>query len=429
MLKYFIQLEPLTENPVLRRNFVLNIIDGGVFALGMSLISHQTILPVFVKNIGGTNIAVGMIPVLWMIGFHFPQIFFAHLAQRLSYKKKLMLETGFIQRIPFLILALFTFFIIADIPAGYALFVFFLMFTIAAIGGSVHLPVWFDLISKITPVTTRGRLFGYRAIVGGILGIGGGWLAMMILDSVSYPANFASLFLLAFIIMMISFYALTKLKEEHPTTLSAHQNLKQNIRNIPSILLHEHNFRNFLIADAFIIIGATANAFYTVHAFDKFSLTDSYAGIFTMVMMISTIISSFIIGSLADNFGHRINLIISSLVTVIACIFALTAANVYIYLVVFIISAFTINVTIISRLTLVVEMCTDSERPTFIALTNMITSPFVLSGILGGWLANRMGYDILFYGAGLSAAIATLWLLFKVREPRTLNRDSFKTNT
>ncbi len=421
MLKHFLQLEPLTHSPVLRRNFVLNIIDGGLFALGMSLISHQTILPVFVKNIGGTNIAVGMIPVLWMLGFHFPQIFFAHLAQRVSFKKKLMLETGFIQRIPYFILALFTFFIIADIPAAYALLVFFVMFTITAIGGSLHLPVWFDLVSKITPVTTRGRLFGYRAIVGGILGIGGGWLAMMILDAVTYPVNFALLFLLAFIIMMISFYVLTKLKEEQPTAPSAHQNLKQNIRNIPSILLHAHNFRNFLIADACIIIGSTANAFYTVHAFEKFSLADSYAGIFTMVMMVSTIISSFIIGLLADNFGHRINLIIASVATVIVCIFALTATSVYIYLVVFFISAFTINVTIISRLTLVVEMCNDSERPTFIALANMLTSPFVLSGILAGWFANRIGYDIIFYGAGLSAAIAALWLLLKVHEPRTID--------
>jgi MFS family permease len=420
MLKHFVHIKPLTSNPALRRNFIFNIIDGGIFALGMSLISQQTILPIFVKNIGGTNIAVGLIPVFWMLGFNFPQIFFAHFAQRLEFKKRLMLETGLIQRLPYLVLSIVSFFIISEMSASLALLIFFILFTVAAVGGSVHLPVWFDLISKITPVTIRGRLFAYRSILGGIFGIGGGWVAMVILGSVNYPSNFALLFLLAFIIMMISFYALTRLKEEKPTIPSVTQDLIQNIRSIPSILAHEHNFRNFLIADALIITASTANAFFTVHAFERFFLEDSYAGVFTIIMMISTIVSSIILGLIADNFGHRLNLIIAAVGTGFACIFALAAGSVYVYLIVFFISAFTINVTIISRLSIVVEMCTESERPTFIALTNMLTSPFVVSGIVGGWIANRYGYDYVFYAAGFCAFIAAVWLTRKVREPRNV---------
>ncbi len=422
MLKQIVRVAPSSLNPPSRRNFTLNVIDGGVFALGMSLISHQTILPVFIKNIGGTNIAVGLIPVVWMLGFNFPQIFFAHMAQRVEYKKKLMLETGLIQRLPYLILAIVTFLVIADMSATPALFIFFFMFTVAALGGSVHLPVWFDIISKITPVTARGRLFAYRSIAGGILGVGGGWLAMVILRTIAYPANFALLFILAFGIMMISFYVLTRLQEENPTKPSSTQHLLQNIRNIPAILKHEINFRNFLIADALVITASTANAFFTVHAFDTFRLDDSYAGLFTMVMMISTILSSMLLGVIADTFGHRLNLIIAAIGTIIACAFALTAPNVYVYLIVFFISAFTINVVVISRLSIVVEMCTESERPTFIALTNMLTSPFVLSGVAAGWVANEFGYDVVFFASGFCAIIAATWLAFKVREPRRFNR-------
>jgi MFS family permease len=427
MFKRLLHPEALSESPVLPRNFTLNIIDGGLFALGMSIISQQTILPIFVKNIGGTNIAVGLIPVLWMLGFNFPQIFFAHIAQRMEYKKKFMLETGLIQRLPYLGLAIVSYLVIADISSTAALLVFFTLFTVTAIGGSVHLPVWFDLISKITPVTVRGRLFAYRSITGGILGIGGGWLAMFILGRVSYPANFALLFFLAFIIMMVSFYVISQIREERPTPPSSTQDLKKNIRNIPAILINENNFRNYLIADALLIIAASANAFYTVHAFDKFFLEDLYAGLFTIVMMVSTILSSIVLGLVADNFGHRLNVIISALGTVIACVFALLASNVYIYLIVFFISAFTINVLVISRLSIVVEMCNESERPTFIALTNMLTSPFVLSGVLGGWIANVFGYNIIFYAAGFCALTAGIWLLIKVKEPR--NEQAWQLHT
>jgi MFS family permease len=418
MVKHFVNLEPLSETPSRRRNFLLNVLDGGIFALGMSLISQQTILPVFVKNIGGTNIAVGLIPVLWMLGFNFPQIFFAHFAQRVEFKKKLMLETGLIQRVPYLILAIVSYFIIADMSPAVALLIFFFMFTVAAMGGSVHLPVWFDLISKITPVTVRGRLFAYRSILGGLLGIGGGSLAMIILGRVAFPQNFALLFALAFIIMMFSFLALTRLKEERPTSTGAPRDMRQNIRAIPAILRGHGNFRNYLIADALIIVASTANAFYTVHAFEKYILEDTFAGLFTIVMMVSTILSSVLLGLIADTFGHRLNLIIASIGTVVACGLALTAPSVFVYLIVFFISAFTINVTVISRLSIVVEMCNESERPTYIAMTNMLTSPFVLSGVLGGWIADRIGYEAIFYAAGIVAIIAAVWLIYAVTEPR-----------
>ena len=36
-----------------RRNFVLNLLDGAFFAFGMSLVSRSTVLPILVKRIGG----------------------------------------------------------------------------------------------------------------------------------------------------------------------------------------------------------------------------------------------------------------------------------------------------------------------------------------------------------------------------------------
>ena len=41
---------------------------GAIFSLAMSFVSLQTVLPVFVKKIGGSNVAVGLIPVLWASG-------------------------------------------------------------------------------------------------------------------------------------------------------------------------------------------------------------------------------------------------------------------------------------------------------------------------------------------------------------------------
>ena len=95
-------------------NFIANVMDGGLFSLAMSFVSQQTILPLFVQKLGGGNIAVGLIPVVWILGFNLPQILAAPYAQQRTRKKGLLLRTAMLQRIPWLLLAIAA----ATLPAG-----------------------------------------------------------------------------------------------------------------------------------------------------------------------------------------------------------------------------------------------------------------------------------------------------------------------
>jgi MFS family permease len=72
----------------------------------------------------------------------------------------------------------------------------------------------------------------------------------------------------------------------------------------------------------------------------------------------------------------------------------------------------------ISRFPIVAELCREQERPAYMALTNVVTAPFLLLGLAGGWLADRYGYDAVFVVAGGLALAAACWLAFMVREPR-----------
>ena len=420
MLNRLLKLDGELNNSTLRHNFMANVMDGGLYAFAMSIISLQTVLPVFVKNIGGTNVSVGLIPVIWMMGINFPQIFFARYVQKFPYKKSLMLKTGLIQRLPWAFLAIATFFFMTDAPVAVSLLLFFTFFTMAALSGSFNLPVWFDLITKITPVKVRGRLFAIRSLIGAVLGIIGGWVVLRVLDMVAFPANFAILFMAAFVLMMISFGFLVTLREEEPNQPKQNVKLKEYYRNLPVILKTHINYRNFLIADALFITSITATAFFTVHAIDKFMLSDAYAGTFTMIMMMSMIAGSLLLGYMADMLGHRINIIIASTAIFVACLIALFVTHVYLYYFVFVLSAMTLSIMMISRLPIIAEMCSDDERPTYVALTNMITSPFFLAGILGGWAANRFGYEIVFIFSAIFAGAAAVWLITMVREPRSI---------
>ena len=96
MAKYF--KEPLFLNPEVRRNFLLNWMDGAFFAFGMSFVPVMTVLPVFVRQVGGNNITVALVQVIWIIGVNFPQIFIANYTRQLPYKKPFFLKTAALQR-------------------------------------------------------------------------------------------------------------------------------------------------------------------------------------------------------------------------------------------------------------------------------------------------------------------------------------------
>jgi hypothetical protein len=192
------------QRAVLKWNFAANVCDGAIFSLALSFVSQQTVLPVFVKKMGGNNIAVGLIPVLWTAGFNFPQIFIANFAQRFDRKKNFVLFTALAQRLPWLLLAALSFFLEA-VNSKTGLLLFFTVFTLAAVAGSINLPAWFDLVAKITPVNMRGRLFATRMLLGAVLGVFGGWVVMQVLKALAYPKSFACLFMLAFGAMMVSY--------------------------------------------------------------------------------------------------------------------------------------------------------------------------------------------------------------------------------
>ncbi|MEW6511961.1 MAG: MFS transporter [Bacteroidota bacterium] len=401
-----------------RWNFFANVMDGALFSFGMSLVSQATVLPVYVRSIGGGNLAVGLIPAIWTFGFNGPQFFIARHAQAAPSKKALLLKTAIGQRIPWLIMAGATFLLAGEMSTETGLAVFFAIYALAAVGGSLNLPVWFDLIATLTPVRRRGVLFGMRSILGSLLGILGGAIAAYVLQEFPSSSGFALLMLLAFLSMTASYGFLMTLKEMLESPLKGGRSGAGAFGGILIHLRRDKRIRNFVIADALQVSAGMGLAFYTVHAVEKFSLPESAAGEFTMIMMAATMAGGLVFGAIADRFGHRVNLMAMAGATLVSSLTALFANDATLYAIVFVFAALSIVLGMISRLPFLAELSSEAERPSVVALANLITSPFVFWGVAGGLIADAAGYDAVFCIAGFFALAALLWLGLKVHEPR-----------
>ncbi len=417
-----IRFDQFEESGDVKVNFFANLFDGALYVMGMAFVSLVTVIPVLIKKLGGSNLAIGMIPVIWMFGLNFPQILIANYTGKLPFKKKFVLVTALIQRFPWLLLAFLTYFFVTQVPSIVAQLLVLGTLFMASIAGSIGLPGWYDLVSKITPVQLRGRLFAFRFVLGALLGIGAGVLVTHILDTISFPNNFALLFLLAFTFMIFSYFFVTLLREKHPNVARQKLTGSDYYKNLVVILKENTRFRNFLVADALMMAALMADAFYTVNALKKFNLPEKYAGHFLVIMMVSMIVGNLVFGYLADRFGHRNNLMVAAVSTSIICMTAIWAPVLEVYYIVFAGAALTTSLFHLSRLAMVVELCEEENRPVFVALTNMITAPFILTGVLGGMLADKFGYNPVFILAGLFSTISIIWWWKKVPEPRIRNK-------
>ena len=408
------------NDTVVKRNFYLNIFDGAIFAFALSFVSLQTVFPVLVKKISGSDFAIGLIPVVWAAGFNFPQILVANHIRKLPFKKPWMLKTALAQRFPWLFIAILVLFFLEDLSPELALVCILASLGLAAVGGSINLPGWFDLFSKITPVQLRGRQFAYRSVLGAILGVFGGAVVVVVLDSFKYPKNFGILFLMTFFTMMVSYIFLLLLREDKPNPSLQLFGHKEFYKRLLAIVRQEKNFRNFLVSDALMMLANMSHAFFAVYAVEKFSLPDSSAGTFTMVMMASMILGSLYFGYVADKHGHKINLLWASTFIGFACLIAVISPIVELYYFVFVGAALNIILLQVSRLTIVAEICSEDDRPTYVALANVITAPFILSGMFGGFIVNIFGFQTLFLMSVFFSILTILWLITKVVEPRNL---------
>ena len=425
MLAQVFQLSkyPALDSPTLRSNLRAHIMDGALYGLAMSFISFNTILPVFIQQVGGSVVAIGSVPVLWTIGLNFPQIMVVRFANAGDQVKPSVLRFGLFNRCSFLAVGVFTSIFVKDMPATISVPLLLVLILFIAVTGSFGVPIWFHIFVKTTPVQLRGKLMAIRQLLSSSLGILGGFIVTFILATFPFPNNFAFLFVIAFLLSMVSYMYLRKLQE--PSAQSAYPDVSASssvFADSRAIFKRNKNFRNFLLADAFTLMSMSASAFYAVYAIEKFNVSPSYAGTFTVIVMAGMVAGNSVFGYLADSFGHKVNLILLASASAVASVIAIAADNILVYGFTFFFMAWTVGLQGISRLSFVAELCSESERPTYVGMTNTITAPTVAVGILFGWLARVYGFQIMFGTAACIALLAAAWLYLFVRDPRVEER-------
>ena len=413
--------------PHRKRNMVTSTTEGVLDAIGMGMIPMSTVITYFISDYVNNAFLIGLLPSLQSICSILIQIMVGDRLQGKERFKPLMAVCVFAFRFAWLALSLLIFFNNRISPLLFVC-IFYGIFCVNGAWSGVMMLCYTQLINKIIPEAAKGRFFGIRGAftsVGSILGaqIGGAVLA-----AGGDAKRFALLFLVAFIIDIISAVIQATLWEPRfrldapaPKGSGRHESFFQNFWNVMS---HDRNMAAYVIGTFLITIGVSFFTFQTAHAKSALGMNESQLAVVTTILYITELAGMLFFGWLCDKTGYKKTYIIGT-----ACYIAylILASRVSSARMTFVMTGFYGIMQAASTLcprNMVFRMCTYEQRVRYFAVINMtLTLASAFASSLTGALIDWIGYSLSAVIC-LCITVPGLILLIGVKENRVTKKEN-----
>lgn len=401
----------------LTRNFTIHLGHGMLGQTGFRLLMAPTFLPAYIMLLsGGSELMVGIALSVNALGMALTPLIGANLIEH----RKRVLPVGFLtggaMRASVLLIALSGFFLESEaaLIAVIACLLFFGLFQ------GMQGVIFNFLMSKVIPVSKRGRLTGLRNFLAGVTSAGVAWLGgHYFLGDDPTAVGYSWIFLLAFVLTSVGLLLLLLIREPEPPTVQRKQNLLARLHDLPQLLRDDPAFTRYFLARSLATMGRMAMPFYILYAGQSLGLTGQLLGMVTFAFTLSGTASNLVWGSIADRTGFRLVFLLSIAMWVVATLLLIFSSGVFLTIVVFAGIGAAVQGFQNSSQNLTLEFGDRDDLPIRIAIANTASEIAGSIGpLLGGVLAAYFGYLSVFMCSICFLVIGGAVVRFYVPEPR-----------
>lgn len=401
-------------------NFWVNLADLSFYHLAVSFIYGSTVLSLYASHLTASSVLIGLIPAIQNVGYFLPQLFMARQSERLVRQKPFIQKISVMERLPYLFIAL-NCLLWPTAPAGLSFAILAVSLAMATLSGGLAGPAWNQMLAKVIRVERRGFFFGLSSALGGLLGIAGAFVSRHALGAYAFPASFGICFLLCFVFQVMSWLALSLNREPARQPADEATSLREYWRRLPGVLRNDSNFCRYLVARALMALGTMGTALYIVYGKRTFAVTDAFAGDLTMAALIAQTAVTPLLGMLADRRGNKLLAEISALLTVGVLGLVLAAPDSLWLFPAFMLMNVSMSSIFVAGQGINMEFGGPGNLPTYVALANtLLALPILAAPILGGWLADTIGFGSLFVVALAFSLLGWAAMRWGVCDPRHL---------
>ncbi len=406
------------EDENLKHNFLANMADGAFFGMGVGFSSYTTIIPLFVATMTSSATLIGLIPAIHNMGWQLPQLLMAKRISKMERIKPFVIIATLHERLPILGLGLVGL-LLPIIGVKIGLVLTFLLLIWQGLGSGVTANAWQIMISKVIPGNILATFFGTQSAGANLLASLGAFLAGLILVAIKPPFDFATCFLITTALYTLSWFFLNMTRENPSVVKSETITTRPLWHDIKLILKNDQSFRNFLISRFFSQFGMMATAFYSVYAVKVLGMNSIQIGIMTSILLITQVVANPLLGRLSDKWSRKWVLVIGSLSSAVSALLALVIKDSNLFAIPFILFGIAATAFWTIGITISLEFGEEIQRPTYVGMANTLISPAtILAPLIGGILADSLGYPVTFITSAVLALISAVILVVLVKDPR-----------
>jgi hypothetical protein len=417
-----------------RRSFALNIFNGAVFNFASRLIDPPLVLTWFVSQLTSSNLLVGLVAPLGQACWYLPQVFMSTHIQRVERKMPIYSLTAMVRVLAWLLLAMVVWFV----PNRTLVLVgFFLLYSIAWTAAGLAGLSFFDILAKTIPGRQRGSLFAWRQFLGGLLGLGAGWVVRTVLNYpvLPFPRGHASLFLLYGVTIAPAMVAFAAIREPSGKVATESLTLVQQLQRARHILRNDGIYRRYIGGKLALGLTEIALPFYGIYAKNVLGAAEGMVGVYLAARVVGQLLCNLPWGYLSNRKGNRIVMRLMSIgtgltallgITLVALVGALRPQGAwlpYLALPLFFLNGAVLPARVLTGGNFLLELVSESERPLYLGLSNTLTGVVVLISGLGGLVVDVLSFTGLFTLV-VGLCLAAYILVTKLPETRIETQEA-----
>jgi len=361
----------------------------------------STFTSVFAVRLGASNTLVGLLvslPALINIFWLIPA---ARIIERQQRRLPIIVLTGFLQRLGYLLIALMPFVIHTHQPEALVALVALITFPTALVNVAFT-----SLLADVVPIDKRAQVVSIRNVLASLISTITVLVSGKLLDLLPFPLGYQLLFGMGFAASLVSLYYVSRIQVADAPAIERQAQRRDSVsvrlRNLVKQVMSQRDFVRFS-ASAFIFHWGLylPTALYAIYRVRNLGASDTWIGLLSMVQSAVTILTYFYWGGIANRKGNRFVLAVSSLGLMLFPVLTGLSTRVELLLIPSIAGGIFGAGFNLSFFNTSLEVCPQQRRPSYLAInTTLINVAAFLSPLLGTSLANIIGIRVVFFIAG-----------------------------
>ncbi len=388
-----------------RHNLRSFFFDGVSASASDSII--LTYLTLYLLALGADSTDIGLMTSLASLSAVILLIPGAVLVDRTGKRKKIVLISGGgVRRFAVLLLAL--------VPLAFsgsaAVYIVIALKVIMDGMGNLGLPAWISMTADIVPISKRGRYFGTRNMTMGIAGMLTTFIVGLMITRIGSPQGYQWAMGLSFIFGMTSSYFFSRISDNKSfeNRSSSETKAAYSVKALLATLKSDRNFMVFCIFTAIWTFSINiAGPFFSVYMVQDLNASAAIVGMTSIIATMSSIPAQKFFGPLADKWGARKLMMLTSLIIpILPFLWFLTSEPWHVFPINVLGGALWAGFNIASFNFLLSVSPTD-QRARYTAMYQIaVAGSAALGAALGGVVANYWGLSFIFILSGIGRFIA-----------------------